>query len=33
MFDHQQKQNGTHEEIAEKNKQIGEHESLANQGS
>ena len=33
MFEHQQKQNGTHDEILEKNKQIGGHENAAAEGS
>ena len=31
MFDHQQMQNGTHDEIAYKNKMIGEHENQSNE--
>ena len=33
MFEHQQKQNGTSDEITLKNKQIGEHENSAAEGS
>lgn len=33
MLDHQDMQNGTHEVIAEKNKQIGMHEKEAEEGS